>query len=819
MRTWYTLFLLLLGTGMIAQSLRPVDLVGQELAKGERFQQANLLQPTRLRSARVAELDVEETPYQILDLDRTSLETILRSEPTTLSIELPTSARSGLRLQLVRVKLLADDFQVIESATDRPVTVERGLHYRGMVAGDEGSLVAISIFPEELMGLVAGPGGNYVIGKMESTNFRGGEHIIYRDQKLHDRLVLDCATPDDGYVYSRAELSNWPRGQRALDDCVGIFLEADDNVYQARGSVQATNDFMTGMFNQVAALYANEQIKLELSEIFVWTTTSPYKSNSSSGMLSAFQSTRTNWVGDLAGLVSFRSSGGIAAGFSGLCNPVRSRSMCFSNIQNGYATVPSYSWTVDVVAHEFGHLFGSRHTHACVWNGNGTAIDGCYTTEGSCPRPANPSQGGTVMSYCHLQSVGKDLALGFGPQPGNVMRNSVAQATCLQACGTDDGGDDDGNDDSCDGNTVQFNLTLDRYPGETTWQIVDASGAIVAAGGPYSGANTSRTEELCLTDGCYTFTIFDSYGDGICCSYGNGSFSLTDSTGTALISGGEFGRQDVQDFCVGDTPDDGGNPTPDCLEINFNNVTFEAYGAGQDFGEVTYLDGGQVVKLDGNAWKSIPFNYVVTENTILEFEFGSTAEGEIHGIGFDDDDAISDNRTFRVFGTQAWGISNFNDYNNIGYWKAYQISVGQFFTGSFDRLVFTADHDQRPRDGNAYFRNVRIYEGTGCNAAQPPLQDPLPEADFRAVKPVTAISIFPNPVQDLLSVQLQLPQAGALRMEVYNSTGKQVLQRTTMVSEGETLLTIETQSLPAGMYVLRIEQSGEPLIRRFQVIH
>ena len=90
-----------------------------------------------------------------------------------------------------------------------------------------------------------------------------------------------------------------------------------------------------------------------------------------------------------------------------------------------------------VVTHEMGHLIGSRHTHACVWNGNNTAIDGCEgQTEGSCSLPGYPSGGGTIMSYCHLQSVGINFNNGFGTQPGNVIRNTVANANCLTPCGS-----------------------------------------------------------------------------------------------------------------------------------------------------------------------------------------------------------------------------------------------------------------------------------------------------------------------------------------------------------------------------------------------
>jgi hypothetical protein len=87
---------------------------------------------------------------------------------------------------------------------------------------------------------------------------------------------------------------------------------------------------------------------------------------------------------------------------------------------------------VMVITHEMGHLMGSNHTHACVWNGNNTAIDGCAAVEGDCARPGNPPTGGTIMSYCHLQGVGINFNKGFGPQPTAVILNKIANAgSCL----------------------------------------------------------------------------------------------------------------------------------------------------------------------------------------------------------------------------------------------------------------------------------------------------------------------------------------------------------------------------------------------------
>ena len=102
---------------------------------------------------------------------------------------------------------------------------------------------------------------------------------------------------------------------------------------------------------------------------------------------------------------------------------------------------------------------------------------------------------------------------------------------------------------ACVGGTVDLTLTLDNYPGETTWDLKDSGGATVASGGPYSTQGATINQTFNLTAGDYTFTIYDSYGDGICCGYGQGSYSLT-SGGTTIVSGGAFGSQEATNFCV-----------------------------------------------------------------------------------------------------------------------------------------------------------------------------------------------------------------------------------------------------------------------------
>ena len=103
-----------------------------------------------------------------------------------------------------------------------------------------------------------------------------------------------------------------------------------------------------------------------------------------------------------------------------------------------------------------------------------------------------------------------------------------------------------------DGN-VTLTILLDNYPSETSWDIRDSNNTVVASGANYSGQGTTVTATATLNPGSYNFTIYDSYGDGICCAYGVGNYVL--QSDTLIASGGAFGSSESTSFCVGSTAD------------------------------------------------------------------------------------------------------------------------------------------------------------------------------------------------------------------------------------------------------------------------
>jgi hypothetical protein len=172
--------------------------------------------------------------------------------------------------------------------------------------------------------------------------------------------------------------------------------------------------------------------------------------------------------------------------------------------------------------------------------------------------------------------------------------------------------------------------------------------------------------------------------------------------------------------------------------IDFSQVSFVSHDNQDVWGGANVGDSSAELILNGNTWKSIPFNYDVSDSTVLEFEFYSDVKAEIQGIGFDTDNRISPAETFNVFGSQRWGKRSFS-YDTQGAYQLIRIPVGALFQGSFDRLVFVLDNDANLSNANARFRNVRVFDPV---AVEPdpdldPRPDPTPAPnDFLDLSPL-----------------------------------------------------------------------------------
>ncbi len=105
------------------------------------------------------------------------------------------------------------------------------------------------------------------------------------------------------------------------------------------------------------------------------------------------------------------------------------------------------------------------------------------------------------------------------------------------------------------GGNVLLTLTIDNYGSDVTWELYNEQSTLLYSGGPYPDFEEGLVDsvDFCLTDGCYTFSIADAFGDGICCENGEGSLLIQNSDGSVLVENdGQYGDGFTTDppFCM-----------------------------------------------------------------------------------------------------------------------------------------------------------------------------------------------------------------------------------------------------------------------------
>ena len=300
----------------------------------------------------------------------------------------------------------------------------------------------------QVAGAIRYQGVQYELGGLECDGRGTGLFVLYATADAVLKPTFECgleALVEQVHTPHPMGLPSQP-SSNPVTECVEIALDIDHFTYnQFGGDCNASVEWALALLSGVSEIYQTELddlISLAASYVNVWETTDPYAAytGNAGAMLDAF---RLEWLQnpdladrprDIVHLLTRRSdtgTGGIAylgvncnasyaAGFSSYLSP----SMVY-NLNN-------YSWNLNVVAHEFGHNFGSNHTHWCGWPGG--PIDDCYAAEGNCTNNPTP-QVGTIMSYCHAVAGGS-VNLQFHPTVQNfgLIPNINGQGSCYTTC-------------------------------------------------------------------------------------------------------------------------------------------------------------------------------------------------------------------------------------------------------------------------------------------------------------------------------------------------------------------------------------------------
>ena len=345
---------------------------------------------------------------------------VFETEPRKIIVPLVFKEKV-VNVHFTKQNLLHSDYKIMSAKGDK-LSPNRPVFYSGIVAGQNNSMAYLAISKDDISLNIAVNGRNWSLTDF-NPNAKSKQYMLSERIPSKKRNLFSCessADDDESFKHSISKTIS-----SADDGKVSIYFEADHHLFLQKGSsISAVETYIHSVFAQVALIYANENIDIEISEIKVWNIPDPYDVSSSQNALTSFRSALSgNFNGDLGHLLSGNSAHhGGKAYIDVLCD--KSRAYAYSNVQGNYNGISNYTWDAFIISHEMGHNFGSHHTHDCVWGPNGDkALDDCGRTNEACDVIIPSLAVGTIMSYCHLDVAGISFALGFGDQPGNVIRS------------------------------------------------------------------------------------------------------------------------------------------------------------------------------------------------------------------------------------------------------------------------------------------------------------------------------------------------------------------------------------------------------------
>ncbi|MFK7796514.1 MAG: T9SS type A sorting domain-containing protein, partial [Aureispira sp.] len=405
-----------------------------------------------------------------------------------------------------------------------------------------------------------------------------------------------------------------------------------------------------------------------------------------------------------------------------------------------------------------------------------------------------------------------------------------------------------GNNTSCNDHVVTLTLNHDNYASETSWDVRDAAGNIVASGNSYAWMNATTTyEDLCLPTGCYTLNVYDSWGDGMCCAYGSGGYSLADSAGTFNITGGSFAYVDSRNFCVGGATNPCGNLNNTTMShtIGANGaVTFTSHITG-NLSPTSYvwLVDGNVVATTANVTVNLSnglhsYCLIVDDssglcrNVICDSILITNANSGPQGCAgiVPDMTVVQDSSNPYQLYVQPILNNVPSGSSFIFYWSfgdnsgAYGSQAGHTYNnyGSYNLCFVAIDSvsgciinycDTITLDSSGNFSRFVNKPGFSVNTLAPILNSNINTTNIETV--AWEVELYPNPANRVINLQLNTPEALNGQVSILALTGQVVKQQILDQAAGNSQLQLSIEELPAGVYFVRLATENQQQTLKF----
>jgi len=195
--------------------------------------------------------------------------------------------------------------------------------------------------------------------------------------------------------------------------------------------------------------------------------------------------------------------------------------------------------------------------------------------------------------------------------------------------------------------TIKIEIKTDYYANETSWKIFNSNSQQIL-GLPtsnYSVANQVYTNSYNISPGTYSFTIYDLYADGLCCST-SGYYKIIHNNVVLAEGSGNFGSSQTKSFTIAATDPCANNTLPTITLssssssiVQGNSITLNATAsdANGSIAKVEFYNGS--TKLGEDA--SSPYSFSLTPSTAGSFSYSARAIDNCNAVGVSNQVTVS----------------------------------------------------------------------------------------------------------------------------------------------------------------------------------